>query len=62
MSQQTFVYRGVTYSNAVNQPLTSEQKKSQGRVYRGVGMVKSPVIKLTLRDHVYRGAHYMAAC
>ncbi len=60
MSQQTFVYRGVQYTKAVSQPNTATREA--GKVYRGVGFVKSPRVQVSVLDHTYRGSHYAAAC
>ena len=63
MSQQTFVYRGVQYTKAVSQPQTqTTQTREAGKVYRGVGFVKSPRAQVSVLDHTYRGSHYAAAC
>lgn len=60
MTQHTFVYRGVTYTKAV--PPVQSKAQASGRVYRGVGFEKSPKAPTRVVEHVYRGAHYAAAC
>ena len=60
MTQQTFVYRGVTYTKAVSHAQPSAQ--AAGKVYRGVGYEKAPKAPTQVLEHVYRGAHFAAAC
>ena len=62
MTQQTFVYRGVSYTKSVPQSEARPASQAVGKVYRGVGYSKAPGASKQVLEHVYRGAQFAAAC
>lgn len=59
MTTKTYVYRGVTFTKDGDQRITRKFDRLE-KIYRGASYFNLPNVKHLVRDHVYRGAHYMA--